>query len=208
MLTIEPLPRASAPAKPRARRSGAKKLSWKTLCQPAMSPLRQPSRSLVGALGETPALLTSACSGPPSSSVLASAMKASSAAASPRSAVIWCVQFGSRWHSGGTGSREVVMMRQPASLNRRTVAWPMPRLAPVRMRFLRSAIMPARLRQHIGARLVFRIRRAERPRPLLMRQQHRQPAFADDLHRGAAEDHLAPGRMAVAAHDEKIGALV
>ena len=51
--------------------------------------------------------------------------------ASPRSVGMWCAQLGSNWHASGTSSREQVMMRQPASLNRRTVAWPIPRLAPV-----------------------------------------------------------------------------
>ena len=42
-----------------------------------------------------------------------------------------CAQLGSRLHSSGTASREQVMMRQPSSEKRLTVAWPMPRLAPV-----------------------------------------------------------------------------
>jgi hypothetical protein len=44
---------------------------------------------------------------------------------------MWWFQFGSRRHSGGTGSREQAMIRYPASLNRLTVACPIPRLAPI-----------------------------------------------------------------------------
>jgi len=74
----------------------------------------------------------------------ASATKCSRSAGSARSAVIWCVQFGSRLHSGGTASREQVMMRQPASLKRLTVACPMPRLAPVNSRTLRLPLIARR----------------------------------------------------------------
>src|SRR4051812_19104256 len=41
-----------------------------------------------------------------------------------------------------------------------------------------------------------------------MRQQDRHPAGPDDLAGGAAEDHLAPRRPAIAAHDEEIGGKV
>jgi hypothetical protein len=34
-------------------------------------------------------------------------------------------------HSSGTASREQVMIRHSAALKRLTVAWPIPRLAPV-----------------------------------------------------------------------------
>src|SRR5437868_11121562 len=41
-----------------------------------------------------------------------------------------------------------------------------------------------------------------------VRQQNREPAGPDDLPRCAAEDHLAPGRMAITAHDEEIGSVL
>ena len=41
-------------------------------------------------------------------------------------------QLGSRWQASGTSSREQVMIRQPSCENRITVAWPIPRLAPVK----------------------------------------------------------------------------
>ncbi len=51
---------------------------------------------------------------------------------SARSVTTWWVQLGSRSHSGGISSRLQVMIRQPSAEKRFTVAWPMPRLAPVR----------------------------------------------------------------------------
>src|SRR5215472_2417613 len=104
-----------------------------------MSLLRQPSRALVGDLGDTPALLTRACNGP-FSNAPASATKRSRSSGLPRSAVMWWVQFGSRLHSSGTASREHVMIRQAASLKRLTVAWPIPRLAPVSSKTFLSAL--------------------------------------------------------------------
>ena len=42
--------------------------------------------------------------------------------------------------SSGKGCREQVMTRQPAEEKRITVAWPMPRLAPVRSSVRRGAL--------------------------------------------------------------------
>src|SRR3954464_15428346 len=43
-------------------------------------------------------------------------------------------------HTSGNAWREQVMTRQPAEENRITVAWPMPRLAPVRSSVRRGAL--------------------------------------------------------------------
>src|SRR5918994_348276 len=133
MLTMAPLPLARDAANPRASTSGAKKFSSNTARQALRSPLRHPSRSLIGVLGETPALLTRECSGPPASTLLASRTKSALLSGSPRSAAIWWVQLGAALQSSGIVSREQVITRQPSWLKRWTVAWPIPRLAPVRM---------------------------------------------------------------------------
>jgi hypothetical protein len=97
---------------------------------------------LNGVLGEIAALLISASSGLPSSAASVAAAKCSRLAGSARSAEMCCVQLGSRPHSSGTSSRLQVMMRQPSRLKRLTVAWPIPRLAPVRITVLRSLMPP------------------------------------------------------------------
>ena len=139
-LTMAPLAFDSGAAKPRASTSGAKKFSSNTRCQPSMAPFRQPSRSLIGVLGEMPALFTSACSGSPFSARLASSTKRARLSGSDRSVGMWWVQLGSRRQSAGTSSREQEITRQPSALKRATVAWPMPRLAPVRMTVLRCGM--------------------------------------------------------------------
>ena len=67
-------------------------------------------------------------------------MKPSRLLPSPKSATMWRCPVSPIRHSAGTSSREQVMTRQPASLKRRAVAWPMPRLAPVSMTVLRSSM--------------------------------------------------------------------
>src|SRR5579883_534819 len=49
---------------------------------------------------------------------------------------------------------------------------------------------------------------SRQPRWPSMREQERKAAVADDLPCGAAEDHLPPRRMAIAAHHQKVGAMV
>ena len=118
----------------RASRRGAerrKKFTSKTRCHSSRSPFKQPRRSLKGVFGDHPALFTSACKGLSFNNSFASSMKLSRLFVSVRSAVIWWLQFGSRRHSSGGASREQVMISQFRSLKRRTVAWPIPRLAPV-----------------------------------------------------------------------------
>src|SRR6516225_10957256 len=187
MLTMAPWPRWSAWAKPRASASGAKKFSWKTARQASSVPFRMPRRSLKEVLGEIAALLTRAWSGPPARIPFAVATKVSTAAGSARSTVTCRFQFGSRRHSSGTSSREQVMMRQPSWLKRFTVAWPMPRLAPVRTSVLTSSapLTPALISS--------------------MRHQHRYRCLGEHIARRAAEDHLAEPAMAVGAHGEEIG---
>jgi hypothetical protein len=113
-----------------------KKLISKTSRHWATSPLRQPNLSLKGVLGETAALLTSACNGSVPRISLASAMNPSTSSGKARSAVMCCAQLGSRLQAAGTSSREQVMIRQPSLLKRSTVACPIPRLAPVRIKVL------------------------------------------------------------------------
>jgi hypothetical protein len=67
-LTTEPLAAFSSSISPRASMIGAKKLTWNTWLQVSMSVSIEPSRlPPPAAFGEIAALLTSACSSPPSS---------------------------------------------------------------------------------------------------------------------------------------------
>src|ERR1700716_274360 len=54
---------------------------------------------------------------------------------------MWSSGPASHGQSSGKGCREQVMTRQPAEENRITVAWPMPRLAPVRSSVRRGALV-------------------------------------------------------------------
>src|SRR5215471_15837553 len=81
--------------------------------------------------GEMAALLTSACNWPSGSRRLISAMATEVLSGSARSTWMWSSGPASHGHSSGKAWREQVMTRQPALENRLTVAWPMPRLAPV-----------------------------------------------------------------------------
>src|SRR3954466_1038463 len=163
MLTMAPLPLARDAANPRASTSGAKKFSSNTARHALRSPLRQPSRSLIGVLGETPALLTRECRGPPASTLLASRTKSALLSGSPRSAAIWWVQLGSALQSSGIVSREQVITRQPSWLKRWTVAWPIPRLAPVRITVFLSDMMGWRLPHVPAACKARRTKSAEQP---------------------------------------------
>src|SRR5215469_5338485 len=184
MLTITPWPRCSAWAKPRERTKGAKKLSWKTSRQPPISPFRMPSRSLNDVLGEIAALLTSACTASPLRYSFASATNLSISAGSARSTVMCRFQFGSRLHSSGTSSRLQVRMRQPSWLKRFTVAWPIPRLAPVRM----TVFLVCGIRASVG-------------------HQDRNGGVRQHLSRGSPEDHFAQAAVAIGAHDQEIAVL-
>src|SRR5712692_989936 len=53
---------------------------------------------------------------------------------------MWSSGPASHGQSSGKGCREQVMTRQPAEENRITVAWPMPRLAPVRSSVRRGVL--------------------------------------------------------------------
>ncbi len=57
---------------------------------------------------------------------------------------MWSSGPASQGQSSGNGWREQVITRQPADENRFTVAWPMPRLAPVSSSVLRSLVGIAR----------------------------------------------------------------
>jgi len=90
-----------------------------------------PSRLPPAPLGEIAALLTSACSSPLSRSLI-SVIAASVLSGSARSTRTWSSGPASHGQFSGNGCREQVRTRQPAAEKRLTVAWPMPRLAPVR----------------------------------------------------------------------------
>ena len=66
-LTTEPLAAFNSSSNPRAIMIGAKKLTRNTWLQVSTSVSIEPSRLPPSALGEIAALLTSACSAPPSS---------------------------------------------------------------------------------------------------------------------------------------------
>src|SRR5215467_9181406 len=82
-------------------------------------------------LGEMPALLTSACNSP-LSRCLISLMARSVLSASARSTWMWSSGPIAHGQFSGKACREQVITRHPAAAKRLTVAWPMPRLAPVR----------------------------------------------------------------------------
>jgi hypothetical protein len=65
--TTEPLAAFNSSISPRAIMIGAKKLTWKTCVQVSRSVSTLPRREPPGPFGEIAALLTSACSVPPSS---------------------------------------------------------------------------------------------------------------------------------------------
>src|SRR6266404_9034696 len=117
---------------------GAKKLTLNTWLQVSVS--IEPSRLPPSAFGEIAALLTSACSAPLSSRSRISAIARVVSAWSARSTWIWSSGPASHGQSSGKGCREQVMTRQPALEKRITVAWPMPRLAPVRSSVRRGVL--------------------------------------------------------------------
>ena len=111
---------------------GAKKLTRNTCRQTSTVVSSEPSRLPPSAFGEIAALLTSACSWPSGSRRLISAIAATVLASSRE--IDLNVVFRAQLPTGsfpGTRCREQVMTRQPAAEKRFTVAWPMPRLAPV-----------------------------------------------------------------------------
>src|SRR5262245_28367816 len=89
------------------------------------------------------------------------------------------------------------MIRQPSSLKRLTVAWPIPRLAPVRIRVLECSDM---------ARSVAECRPRATPVGAApsMRHEQRQLRARQHIARGAPENDLAQPAMAVGAHDQEI----
>src|SRR6266404_6255885 len=117
---------------------GAKKLTLNTWLQVSVS--IEPSRLPPSAFGEIAALLTSACSAPLSSRSRISAIARVVSAWSARSTWIWSSGPASHGQSSGKGCREQVMTRQPAEEKRITVAWPIPRLAPVSSSVRRGAL--------------------------------------------------------------------
>src|SRR5262245_55997195 len=110
---------------------GAKKLTWNTCCQTSSVVSIEESRLPPSALGEIAALLTSACNSPSVSRRLISSMACPVFSGSARSTWMWSSGPISHGQFSGNGCREQVMTRQPAAEKRFTVAWPMPRLAPV-----------------------------------------------------------------------------
>src|SRR3982074_3255036 len=119
---------------------GAKKLTRNTWLQVLMSVSMAPSRLPPAAFGEIAALLTSACSAPPSRRWRISEIARVVSAWSARSTWTWSSGPASHGQFSGNGCREQVMTRQPAEEKRITVAWPMPRLAPVRSIVRRGAL--------------------------------------------------------------------
>src|SRR5262245_37915793 len=123
-----------------------------------------------------------------------STMKWPTLLASARSVTMWCDQLASRLHSGGTSSRLQVMMRQPSCMKRATVAWPMPRLAPVRTTVLGVVLMAGNLADRFGAVTA-----------RLVRHEHGDGGGRKHVPGGAAEYHLPQAAVAVGAHDQQIG---
>src|SRR5215471_8573714 len=110
---------------------GAKKFTWNTCCHTAYVVSMVPKRLPPFPLGEMPALLTSACSSPPRRCLI-SVMAPSVLSGSARSTWMWSSGPIAHGQFSGKAWREQVMTRHPAAAKRFTVAWPMPRLAPVR----------------------------------------------------------------------------
>ena len=119
---------------------GAKKLTRKTWLHVSMSVSTVPIRLPSAAFGEIAALLTSACSAPPSSRLRISEIARVVSVWSARSTWMWSSGPASHGQSSGKACREQVMTRQPAEEKRITVAWPMPRLAPVRSSVRRGVL--------------------------------------------------------------------
>ena len=88
ILTIEPFPLVSDEAKPRAKRSGAKKFNSKTVCHASKLPFRHPRRSSIGDFGDHPALLTRPWRGLSPKNSFASFIKVSILSEFTRSAVM------------------------------------------------------------------------------------------------------------------------
>src|SRR6185437_7725861 len=118
-----------------------KKFTWNTWCQTSMVVSSEPSRAPASALGEMAALLTSACNSLLSSRRLISSIASSVLASSARSTWMWSSGPASHGQFSGNGWREQVITRQPAAENRLTVAWPIPRLAPVKSSVLRGRLV-------------------------------------------------------------------
>jgi hypothetical protein len=83
--TTEPLAAFNSSINPRAIMIGAKKLTWKTCVQVSRSVSTEPSREPPGPFGEIAALLTSACSMPPSSRLRMSVIARAVSRGLPRS---------------------------------------------------------------------------------------------------------------------------
>ena len=140
-MTTAPLAASSSSSSPRASMIGAKKLIWNTVL-PVLDRRCRSCRAATppGPLGEIAALLTSA------SRRLSWALSRSrispiaerGPAGSARSTWMWSSGPASHGQFSGKGWREQVITRQPAEEKRFTVAWPMPREAPVRISVLRS----------------------------------------------------------------------
>jgi hypothetical protein len=93
-----------------------------------------PKRPPVSSLGEMAALFTSASSRPPPSRSRISSMPRPTSSGSARSICTWFLSPPGHGQSALKGWRDTVITRQPPALNFFTVAWPMPRLAPVSTR--------------------------------------------------------------------------
>ena len=119
---------------------GAKKLTRNTWLQVSMSVSMVPSRLPSGAFGEIAALLTSACSSSFSSRLRISEIARVVSAWSARSTSMWSSGPAPHGQISGKACREQVMTRQPAEEKRIAVAWPMPRLAPVKSSVRRGAL--------------------------------------------------------------------
>src|SRR3954453_6744530 len=119
---------------------GAKNLTLNTCVQVSRSVSIEPSLEPPAPFGEIAALLTSACSMPPSRRSRMSEIARVVSAGVARSTWIWSSGPASQGQSSGNGCREQVITRQPAEEKRIPVAWPMPRLAPVRSSVRRGAL--------------------------------------------------------------------
>ena len=111
-----------------------KKLTSNTCRQASIEDCSVSSRSPFAPLGEMAALLTRACSLPSGSRERISATARAVSAGSARSTWIWSSGPAAQGQFSGKAWREQVITRQPALEKRFTVAWPMPREAPVRIR--------------------------------------------------------------------------
>ena len=186
-LTTEPLARASSSQRPRASRIGAKKFTWKTCCQSVERRVERAEPRAVRAFGRDAGVVDE---GVQASALAVQALPGLLDGAqryrpgSARSTWRWSSGPISQGQFSGKAWREQVMTRQPAAEKRLTVAWPMPRLAPVRSMIRRVWLDGARASSISGVRrrdptsLRARGPCAFAQRPLLRVEPRPRPAVA------------------------------